>query len=149
VGNVPQVHAVGTLATPHQVEALPDGRYNVLARGLTRFRIRRLLDPDPYLLADVEALDDELPRARPRLMALLQEYLGLHGLEVAPHLSMQLGQRAVWLAGSVLQAEAPKRQLLLESADAAIAERLIEEEIAKLREIGRLAPVPPPGFSPN
>ena len=149
VGSVPQVHEVGTVATPHQVEALPDGRFNVIARGLNRFRITRLLDPDPYLLAEVERLDDTLPRARPEVMALVQEYLGLHGLEVSSSLSVQLAQRAVWLAGSVLQAEPPKRQLLLESADADVAERLLGEEIAKLRGIGKLAPVPPPGFSPN
>jgi hypothetical protein len=68
---------------------------------------------------------------------------------VAPTLSGQLAQSAVWLAGSVLQAEPQKRQLLLESADAAVAERLLEEEIAKMRGIGNLALVPPPGFSPN
>lgn len=149
VGSVPSVHEVGTLAHLEQVEALPDGRFNVVCKGVSRFRIERLLDPDPYLLAEVAPLDEPPAAAGMGLLARLEEYLGLHGLAVAPQLSADTGKRAVWLAGAVLQAEPAKRQALLESGDAAMAEALLADEIGKLRELGALAPVPPPGFSPN
>ena len=149
VGSVPSVHEVGTLAHLEQVEALPDGRFNVVCKGMARFRIERLLEPDPYLLADITLLEEPPAPAGMGLLARLEEYLGLHGLSVAPQLSAATGKRAVWLAGAVLQAEPPKRQALLESGDPELAEALLAAEIAKLRGLGALAPVPPPGFSPN
>jgi len=148
VGSVPQVHEVGTVAAMDQVEALPDGRYNIVAKGLQRFRLLSTAEPAPYLLGEAEMLDEPPPDVGPRLLALLDDYLQLHGLAV-PQLSNALGKRAVWLAGAVLQAEAPKRQALLESGDPALAEALLEAEIERIRRLGHLQNVPPPGFSPN
>lgn len=149
VGSVPQVHPVGTIAHLEQVTALADGRFNVVARGLGRFRIKELFDPDPYLLADVEALDDAVEAGGPRLQSLVDTYLELHGLEVSPSLSLALGKRAVWLVGAIMQAEPWKRQRLLETGDPAVAEELLEGEIAKLQELGGLAPVTPAKLSLN
>lgn len=149
VGSVPQVHRVGTLASMERVEALPDGRFNLVAKGLRRFRLSSIGEPAPYLLGEAEMLEDPLPAARPRLLALLEEYLRLHGLAVAPQLSDAVGMRAVWLAGAVLQAEPLKRQALLESGDPALAEALLEAEIERIRRLGHLQNVPPAGFSPN
>ena len=115
----------------------------------TRFRLLSTAEPAPYLLGEAEVLEDPPPEAGPRLVALLDEYLQLHGLAVAPQLSTALGKRAVWLAGAVLQAEAPKRQALLESGDPAFAEELLEAEIERIRRLGHLQNVPPVGFSPN
>ena len=127
----------------------PEATYNIVARGLHRFRLLSTAEPAPYLLGEAEVLEDPPPEAGPRLVALLDEYLQLHGLAVAPQLSTALGKRAVWLAGAVLQAEAPKRQALLESGDPAFAEELLEAEIERIRRLGHLQNVPPVGFSPN
>ncbi len=149
VGRVPRVHDVGTLAHPERVEALPDGRFDIVAKGVRRFRIAALREPDPYLLADIEWLEDRPGASSPRLLALLEDYLALHGLAVAPQLSPDLGKRAVWLVGAVFQAEPGKRQALLETGDPGLAERLLAEEVDRLRRLGTLTPIPPPGFSPN
>ena len=149
VGSVPQVHDVGTLATLEEVDPLPDGRYNVVVKGLQRFRLLSVGEPEPYLVGEAELLADPPPTAGTRLMALLEEYLHLHGLVVAPQLSTALGKRAVWLAGAVLQAEPPKRQALLETGDPAVAEALLLDEIEHIRRLGPLQNVPPAGFSPN
>ena len=149
VGSVPQVHDVGTLAAIEEVEELPDGRYNIITRGQHRFRLRSTAEPAPYLRGEVEDLPDPPPDASPRLLVLLDEYLHLHGLTVAPQLSTALGKRAVWLAGAILQAEPAKRQALLESGDPALAEALLEAEIERIQRLGHLQAVPPVGFSPN
>jgi hypothetical protein len=57
--------------------------------------------------------------------------------------------RAVWLAGSLLQVEPLKRQRLLESGEARVAEELLAEEVARLRALGGLGHVPPTRPSPN
>jgi Lon protease-like protein len=149
VGPVPQVHEVGTLATLEEVDPLPDGRFNVVVKGLQRFRLVSIGEPEPYLSGEAELLEDPPPAAGSRLLALLEEYLQLHGLVVAPQLSNSLGKRAVWLAGAVLQAEPAKRQALLETGDPAVAEALLEAEIEHIRRLGQLRTIPPAGFSPN
>ncbi len=149
VGSVPQVHEVGTLATLEQVDALPDGRFNVVVKGLQRFRLVSVGEPAPYLVGEAELLEDPPPKAGTRLIARLEQYLELHGMVVAPQLSSALGKRAVWLAGAVLQIEPAKRQALLESGDPNVAEALLEDEIERIRRLGHLQSVPPAGLSPN
>ena len=145
-GRAEDLYGVGTLARPERIEALPDGRFSVLARGLHRFRLRSLVAGRPYPTGLVERLADPPARARPRLIALLERYLGAHGVEVTPQLSPELGRSAVWLVGSVLQVEPARRQELLESGDPDLAEVMLTEELAKLAGIGRLGsfrPRPP------
>jgi Lon protease-like protein len=140
---------IGTMATLERVEALPDGRFNVLARGLERFRLKKLLLPRDYLLADVEPVADPPPARSRRLLQLLEQYLALYGLELPARMSGESMPRAVWLAGSLLQVEPLKRQALLESGEARLAESMLAEEIARLKALGGLGQVPPARPSPN
>jgi hypothetical protein len=144
LGRGEDLHEVGTLATPERVEALPDGRYSVLARGTHRFRLHGLDRSRPYLMGHVERLDDPTARAGPRLVALLERYLSRHGVEIAPQLVPELGRRAVWIVGAALQVEPVRRQALLERGDPDLAEAMLAEELAKLGSIGRLG-----AFSPR
>ena len=143
VGRAADLYDVGTLATLERVEALPDGRFTVLARGLERFRLRSVEHDRPYLTGRVEWLSDPPARARPRLVVLLERYLSAHGVEVTPQLTPDLGRRAAWLVGAVLQIEPARRQELLESGDPGLAERVLVDELAKLEGIGRLGSFQP------
>jgi Lon protease-like protein len=75
----PPVFAIGCAGVIEQVEQLPDGRYNVVLRGLVKFRILGEDQSRPYRLARVEALLEEpddreraaLAKQRERLVALL------------------------------------------------------------------------------
>ena len=148
-GRAEELFEVGTVATLQRIEALPDGGFAVVARGLHRFRVLGFDHTRPYLMGRVKVLKDTPPRAHPRLIALLERYLAAHGVEVAPQLSAELGKRAVWLAGSVVQVEAALRQRLLESGDPELAEAILAEELAKMASIGRLGVVHPRPPSPN
>ena len=148
-GRGEDIHPVGTLAALQEVQALPDGRYYVLARGVSRFRVVGLDRSRPYLMGKVESLPEPRPEAGPRLLHLLDRYLDAHGFQIAPQVSAELGKRAVWMVGSVLQAEPGKRQRLLESADPDLAEALLASELAKLGSLGRLGAVPRRPLSPN
>jgi Lon protease-like protein len=53
-------HDVGTEAEICDVTSLPAGRYYISTMGRRRFRIRRVVSREPYLLADVEYLHEEL-----------------------------------------------------------------------------------------
>lgn len=83
-GAVP--HEVGTTARITQVEYIDDGRMNLLTIGEQRFRINRLDHQRPYLVGDVDIIDQErghegarglLERARDVFNEYLKLYLAL------------------------------------------------------------------------
>ena len=53
--------AVGTVTRIVQAGRLDDGRWVLVTVGTQRLRVERWLPDDPYPLADVERLDDEVP----------------------------------------------------------------------------------------
>lgn len=70
----PAVYELGCAGTIEQCEALADGRFDILLRGTTRFRIREEHAGEPYRLAAVGAvpdlLDDEAALREARRRAL-------------------------------------------------------------------------------
>ncbi len=54
----PPVYPVGCAGTIERSEPLADGRYNILLRGATRFRLVGEHEGEPYRLGTVEALAD-------------------------------------------------------------------------------------------
>jgi Lon protease-like protein len=54
----PPVFEAGCAGVIDQSEELPDGRYNIVLRGLSRFRVREEHEGEPYRLATVEPLPD-------------------------------------------------------------------------------------------
>lgn len=75
----PPVYDVGCAGVIANVEELPDGRYNVVLQGLTKFRVKSEDTSYAYRVAEVETipetLSDEQQEAlrglRPRLLELL------------------------------------------------------------------------------
>jgi ATP-dependent Lon protease len=52
------LHPVGTATRIHKLFKLPDGSLRLIVQGLSRVRLRRLLSFQPYLRAEVDALDE-------------------------------------------------------------------------------------------
>ena len=75
----PPIYEIGTAGVIAHVDELPEGRYNIVLRGLTKFRVTSEDQSRAYRVADVDAIpeplaDDErapLRRHRPVLLALL------------------------------------------------------------------------------
>ena len=63
----PAVYAIGCAGRIEQCEVLPDGRYNIVLRGLSRFRILEEHAGEPYRVARVEALVDSADASAARL----------------------------------------------------------------------------------
>lgn len=53
------LYDVGCTAELRQVEAYSDGRFDIVATGVARFRVRALDESRPYVQADVELLPEE------------------------------------------------------------------------------------------
>lgn len=72
VGGNATTYDVGTIATIDECEEAQGGRFRVQARGLQRFRIRRMLEPRPYPFAEVEFIDDSEVRRDERLARAIE-----------------------------------------------------------------------------
>jgi Lon protease-like protein len=86
----PPVHAVGCLGAIVAEQALDDGRFNILLRGVSRFRIEREVpDTKLYRSARISLLDDgsepgpETARKfRRRMLKIVPPWLSSHGVVV-------------------------------------------------------------------
>jgi uncharacterized protein len=129
-------HEVGTTAEISEVTPLPAGRYYLSTIGGRRFRIDRIISREPYLMAEVEFLEDADDDADARASELthrvlreFREYARLlvafsgHDSEVEiPHDPID----ASYVVGDALQvADALKQRLLeLRTAEARLAAEL-------------------------
>lgn len=130
--------AMGPLATPYpvgctaqitQVERLEDGRMNIVAVGLERFRIHSLSFDQPYLVGIVELIpldeDSHLEQAGDRLRPWVERYLSVlskaaEGIKISiehlPQDPLALG----YLAAALVQIPTEQKQELLTADQAAV-----------------------------
>jgi uncharacterized protein len=82
----PPIFATGTVGEMVRVEELPDGRFNIVLRGLREYTIVRELARATYREAVVtwrEVVDDALPHgSRASIQGLVRRYLVLRGRDV-------------------------------------------------------------------
>lgn len=128
LGPLAEPHQVGCTAELAQVQALDDGRMNILAIGRERFQILSLHHDRPYLRGTVDhfPLDVTLNRntaaLSERLIPWVEEYLTL--LSIAGDVdfdtrALPTGPKALaYLASTVLQIPNDQKQDLLSSAGA-------------------------------
>src|ERR1039458_8666353 len=70
------MHAVGTLATVHKVVRMPNQSRFVFTEGVERVRILGYIQTEPYLIAEVETLQDVAPEASSGIEALVRNVIG-------------------------------------------------------------------------
>jgi Lon protease-like protein len=117
---------LGTVATVEAAEALPDGRWLLVARGLERLRVTRWLPDDPYPAAMVETLRSPPTADGPALLAAvaaLRQVLALRselGETPAPALDQAIGDgpdEVGWRLCALAPVNPLDRQRLLETDD--------------------------------
>lgn len=120
-------HEVGSIAEIVDVQPLPFGRYYVSTVGRNRFRIRKVIRREPYLLAEVDLIeepevhadreiDELLPEVREKFaeyIALLVEYSGQESNVELP----DDPKDASYVVGDMLQVAERVKQRLLELSD--------------------------------
>ncbi len=75
----PPIYPLGCAGVIENVEALPDGRYNIVLQGLTKFRVKSEDQTSAYRIAEVDAIPetlndeerDSLRQLRPQLLEML------------------------------------------------------------------------------
>src|SRR4051794_2496285 len=117
----PAIYPVGCAGLITHAERLADGRYNIVLRGLEKFRIRREHDHRTYRTAEVDALMESLSDAdrevvrseRRRLEALLVPQPAGRGVDSKMPPSMS-DEDLVNALAQYLELETVEKQALLE-----------------------------------
>lgn len=123
---------IGTLARIADYEQLPDGRFNLLAKGTRRFELLELRSDKPYLTATVRPFRDEdagasadvVAAARTALDTYLHAVMALVGSADQPIAIPDDAVELSYLVGTCLTCEDCEKQVLLETRS--LAQRLRE-----------------------
>ncbi len=70
------LHAVGTLATVHKIVRMPNQSRFVFTEGVERVRLVRYAQTEPFMVAEVEVLEDTEQPASPGAEALVRNVIG-------------------------------------------------------------------------
>jgi uncharacterized protein len=132
VGGPAEIYPVGTTAEILQIDRLPDGRMNLLAHGVDRFRIVEQLEGQPYAVGRVELLaeaEEQIVQGlQERVGRLLRRYLVSKGMRSEQVEELCLPRDAAGLAylvAATLTVPNRKKQQLLE--DDSVTSRLRRE----------------------
>jgi len=70
------LHAVGTLATVHKIVRMPNQSRFVFTEGVERVRLVRYVQTEPFMIAEVEVLEDTEAPDTPGAEALVRNVIG-------------------------------------------------------------------------
>jgi len=134
-------HEIGTTAEIAEVMPLPFGRYYVSTIGRRRFRITDIISREPFLLCDVEYLDDPaiesatLDSMIERVRTSFDEYKRLLVSYVGAEAAVELPadpNEASYVIGGALQVADLVKQRLLETSN---VEQRLRVELEFLRRL--------------
>jgi Lon protease-like protein len=162
VDPAPEFQPVGCVAEVREVRPYPDGRMDVVATGGARFKVDRVTQTSPYIVAVVSELHEhtgEQAEARARVASsLFTRYLNaLVAMAGEPGEEVELPDDPVaasYLLAAGLQVDLPDKQRLLalpSAAERLLAEiRLLRRELALFERLEANGPAPMAGpFSLN
>jgi Lon protease-like protein len=121
-------HDIGSIAEIVDVQPLPFGRYFISTVGRNRFRIREVISREPYLIAEVDELEEpeqyvdrEVDELLPAVLERFEEYLDMlvefSGQESTVDIPEDDPQSTSYLIGDMLQVAERVKQRLLELVD--------------------------------
>ena len=70
------LHEVGTLATVHKVVRMPNQSRFVFTEGVERVRLVRYMQTEPFMIAEVETVEDIEPESTASVEALVRNVIG-------------------------------------------------------------------------
>jgi len=144
------LHKVGTLATVHKVVRMPNQSRFVFTEGVTRVRLVRYTQTEPYMIAEVETLEDIEPASSSGFEALQRNVIAQFQQIVSesPTLSDELQTIAAnieepsrlvdFVASSLPFLTTDDKQHLLETGSIVERLELLNKHLAKEIEVQQL-----------
>ncbi|WP_262248259.1 endopeptidase La [Parapedobacter soli] len=88
-----QLHLVGTVAMIIKILQMPDGNTTVIIQGKQRFRLRGLIQSEPYIKAHVERFEEKKHKSNREFNALISSIkeMALQIIQLSPHIPSEAG----------------------------------------------------------
>jgi ATP-dependent Lon protease len=144
------VYEVGTVAMIMRMLKMPDGRLKVLVQGLSRARVKRFVQEDPFHLVEIEQIAErELKELKPEEEALMrtakeqsEKILALRGMDAAEIVavlqSVDEPGRLADLIASNLRMKPEEAQHILETQDPVERLMLVNTQLSKEVEVASM-----------
>jgi ATP-dependent Lon protease len=144
------MHEVGTLATVHKVVRMPNQSRFVFTEGVSRVRLIRYVQTEPFMVAEIEELEDTNPESNAGVEALVRNVIGQFQQIVAesPTLSDELrtiaaniedpGRLVDFVASSLPFLTTDDKQKLLETTSIQARLEQLNKHLAKEIEVQQL-----------
>jgi len=146
----PDLHTVGTLATVHKIVRMPNQSRFVFTEGVERVRLLRYVQVEPFMIAEVETLEEIEPQPSATFEALERNVVGQFQQIVAesPTLSDELrtiaanieepGRLVDFVASSLPFLTTDNKQQLLETTSIEARLDQLNSHLAKEIEVQQL-----------
>ena len=144
------LHAVGTLATVHKVVRMPNQSRFVFTEGKERVRLVRYAQTEPFMVAEVEVMEDSEPAVSPSREALVRNVISQFQQIVSESQTLSDELRTIaanieepsrlvdFVASSLPFLTTDDKQQLLETAGIATRLELLNKHLAKEIEVQQL-----------
>jgi uncharacterized protein len=145
----PAIYAIGCAGVLSDVEELPDGRFNIVLRGIVKFRVNSEDQSRAYRLASItampETLDDRDKDALHKERARLEELVTTPGSSSSVPADIS-DEEVVDVLAQYVPIEPIERQALLEMDGVLLRARALIDLLSAAR---RRADAPAPGTGPD
>jgi ATP-dependent Lon protease len=144
------LHTVGTLATVHKIVRMPNQSRFVFTEGVERVRLLRYSQTEPFMVAEVEVLEDTEPVVTPSAQALVRNVIGQFQQIVADSATLSDELRTIaanidepsrlvdFVASSLPFLTTDDKQQLLETPGIGTRLQLLNQHLAKEIEVQQL-----------
>jgi ATP-dependent Lon protease len=144
------LHAVGTLATVHKVVRMPNQSRFVFTEGVERVRLLKFVQTEPFLVAEVDTLEEVESASTPGVEALVRNVIAQFQQIVSESQTLSDELRAIaanieephrlvdFVASSLPFLTTDDKQQLLETASIVFRLELLNGHLAKEIEVQQL-----------
>src|SRR5580700_4249362 len=144
------LHTIGTLATVHKVVRMPNQSRFVFTEGVERVRLLRYVQTEPFMIAEVETLQDAEPATSSGIEALVRNVIGQFQQIVAESQTLSDELRTIaanieepsrlvdFVASSLPFLTTDDKQLLLEASSVVDRLELLNKLLVKEIEVQQL-----------
>jgi ATP-dependent Lon protease len=144
------LHTVGTLATVHKVVRMPNQSRFVFTEGVERVRLLNYVQTEPFMIVEVESLEDTDPASTSGVEALVRNVIGQFQQIVAESQTLSDELRTIaaniddpsrlvdFVSSSLPFLTTDDKQQLLETASIADRLDLLNKHLAKEIEVQQL-----------
>ena len=144
------LHAVGTLATVHKVVRMPNQSRFVFTEGVERVRLVRYSQTEPFMVAEIETLEEAQPEPSSGVQALVRNVIDQFQQIVSESQTLSDELRTIaanieepsrlvdFVASSLPFLTTDDKQQLLETASIAVRLEMLNKHLAKEIEVQQL-----------